>query len=249
MTRFSKLSASACMAAALSMTVAPAAAVELPAQAAGNAVPAQAQTGDVLAVNAEHHRYRRWRHRNRVDAGDVLTGVLILGGIAAIANSVSKPRRERSYPVRQPTSYPERRSERSSKSGQGIDRAVDMCLSEIERDVRVDNVDNVSRTGAGWTVTGTIYNGDAFTCRIDNEGRISSVDFGDQVATSAPVQDNQWDDERYRQARADLDASDQQAPTQPTQTAMVDEQPQGQQPAYPGGPIDGDIPAEEDLGG
>lgn len=246
MTRISKLSASACMAAALSMTVAPAAAVELPTQAVPNAAPVHARTGDVLAVNAEHYRYRRWRHRNRVDAGDVLTGVLILGGIAAIANSVSKPRRERSYPVRQPASYPERRSERSSNSGQGIDRAVDMCLSEIERDVRVDNVDNVSRTGAGWTVTGTIYNGDAFTCRIDNEGRISSVDFGGQVATSTPVQDNQWDDERYRQARADLDAAEQ---PEPVETAMADEQPLGPQPAYPGGPIDGDIPAEEELGG
>ncbi len=37
------------------------------------------------------------RHHDRVDAGDVLAGVLIIGGIAAVASAASKAARDRRY--------------------------------------------------------------------------------------------------------------------------------------------------------
>ena len=39
-----------------------------------------------------HHR-----HRDRVDAGDIIAGVLILGGIAAIASAASRYSRSRRW--------------------------------------------------------------------------------------------------------------------------------------------------------
>jgi len=243
MTRFRKISAAACTAAALSMAATPAIAADIPMNPAPTISVDGVAVWDADDQNAERHR--RYRHRrNRVDAGDVLAGVLIIGGIAAIASAATRNKRERSYPVNQPR-YRDSRGDTRSSGGQGIDGAVDMCLREIERDVRVNNVDNVNRSGEGWNVTGTIYNGDSFSCSIGNDGRVDSISYGGRVAVSnVPTEDRQWDDERYRQARQ---AADQQADE--PQTALVETEPTGPQPAYPGGPIDGDLEREGELGG
>ena len=108
-----------------------------------------------------------------------------------------------------------------------------MCVSKIERDVRVDTVDSVDRTGEGWRVTGSLYNGDRFTCRIGADGRVDDVDFGG-LAARAPIEDKQWSDDRYAAARADAERMG----SAPRATST------GSQPAYPGGPIDGDFEAE-----
>ena len=50
-------------------------------------------TGDAVTA----HGWRGYRHRDRVDAGDVLAGVLIIGGIAAIASAASNSSRNRDY--------------------------------------------------------------------------------------------------------------------------------------------------------
>ncbi|MCK0128031.1 hypothetical protein [Erythrobacter sp. F6033] len=246
-------------AAAAAMSATPASAAELPAAPAPSATSviftdfAQSRfdEGDVLA---EHHR--RWgRHRyrrNRVSAGDVLTGVLIIGGIAAIANASNKKDRTYREPdYRRTRDYDrdqDRRDTRRSNAGSGLESAVDQCVTRIERDVRVDSVDNVDRTAEGWTVTGALFNGNGFACQIGNDGRISDVNYGGFQAsgydaantTRARGDDRQWSDDRYTAARAKVQGQ-QRADATPEQL-----------PAYPGGPVPGDEypgDVDADLGG
>lgn len=218
-------------------------------------------------------RHRGWR-RNRVDAGDVLIGAAIIGGIAAIASSNNRRERERDVVVvrdndwREDTRrYDDRRADRRGGGASGLDSAVDQCLARIERDVRVDTVDNVERTGAGWMVSGALFNGSPFQCRIGNDGRIESVDFGGggfgggdwgaaPAAISAPRADGQWSDDRYASARAavggtarpDMAVSEASLPAVAASGAAM--------PAYPGGPVPGEeIPVsgpetiDGDIGG
>jgi hypothetical protein len=216
-------SASALVAAA-SMAAAPLAAAELP-RLAGHAVVATTAVFDADSVNADG--YRRWHHRDRVDAGDVIAGVLVLGTIAAVASAASKSRQDREYRYPQRYPAPDRPYDYRSGStdsryndGRGIDRAVDMCAREVERTARVDTVDGVDRNGDGWRVTGRLSNGDPFTCSIGNDGRIEGVDYGNRGA----VNDGQWSDDRYAAARQAQDAA---------------------APSYPGGPV-GDEAADDD---
>ena len=252
MAQHPRFAAIAGMAAAISMAATPVAAAELPTNTARTSAVFMPGVFDKDAENAERHRryrYRGYRHRNRVDAGDVLAGVLIIGGIAAIASAASKNSRDRRYRDRdyryrdyryrnQDYRYRERRGDSRYEGGRGIDNAVEMCVSQIERDVRVDTVDSVDRTGEGWRVTGSLYNGDRFTCRIGPDGRVDDVDFGGLAASTptprAPVEDKQWSDDRYAAAWQDADRAE---PAPSTVTTSP-------QPAYPGGPINGDV--EED---
>lgn len=221
----------AATAAAVAMLATPAAAAELPVSSQRSAYAAPAyDAGDDTA--ASHRRYRGW-HRNRVDAGDIITGIAIIGGIAAIANAANRNKRDR---------YDDRRyrPRSSSYSGSAIDRAVNACMREVERDVRVEGVENVSRAGDGWQVSGRLYNGESFTCSVGRDGRIDNVDFGSAGFSGVAVPaDAQWSDDSYAQARMRAGMAD---PRQ-ADAAM----PTGPQPAYPGGPIDGDI--ESDFGG
>lgn len=215
--------------------------------------------------------HRGWR-RDRVDAGDVLIGAAIIGGIVAIASSNN--RRERDVVVVRDNDwrydtrrYDDRRADRRGGGASGLDSAVDQCLARIERDVRVDTVDNVERTGAGWMVSGALFNGSPFRCRIGNDGRIDSVDFGAggfgggdrgaaPAAVSAPRNDGQWSDQRYASARAavggtvrpDMAVSGASLPAVAASGAAM--------PAYPGGPVPGEeIPVsgpetiDGDIGG
>lgn len=125
-----------------------------------------------------------WGHRHDgVDAGDVLAGVLILGGIAAIASAAGKAAKDRD--ARAPDRYPERDSgprygERDDRpvwtDSRGIDGAVDTCVAEIENGGnQVNSVDAANRAGDGWRVEGRTGNGRAFACTIDGQGRVRSV--------------------------------------------------------------------------
>jgi len=216
---------------------------------------------------------RGWR-RDRVDAGDVILGAVVIGGIAAILSSNNRRERERDVVIVERDAdfrdRDERRDDRRAAprgtGSAGLDNAVNMCLDRIERDVRVDAVDNVQRTGAGWQVTGSLFNGSGFTCRIGNDGRIETIDYSgsfgaadwrdDRQAAAVPAP-GQWDDARYASARAaeggtvrpDIAVSeaDMSAPVdiprRAASTAM---------PAYPGGPIPGEVIPEtidEDIGG
>lgn len=193
-----------------------------------------------IAYTHRHYRHHRYR-RDRVDAGDVLGGLLILGTIAAVASAASKnARRDRDYryPARYPGNPPG--NGYSPDGASGLDRAASMCVREIERDARVGEVDGVDRDAGGWRVTGSLYNGEGFTCRIGPDGRIQGVDYstGDprrsaDAGDGPDVEDVQYDDARYRSAWADLDTQ----PAARSQSSSL--------PAYPGGPVEGDLESDE----
>ncbi len=173
----------------------------------------------------------RWHgHRGGgIDAGDVLAGVLIIGGIAAIAGAASKSNRDRDYredsryPEPYRGSYPQERYEDRgnygdpgrSYNGGGIDNAVNMCTDQVERGrERVASVDNASRTGQGWQISGQLEQGGGFSCEIDNDGRIRDIDIGDGYSGSydegldyrssdqGAGGGDQWNDDDYARARA-----------------------------------------------
>jgi hypothetical protein len=141
----------------------------------------------------------RHHHRDRVDAGDVLTGILIIGGIAAIASAASNSNKrdrdrdrrrddDRRYPDEQyrrdsnadygQDNRPEwrERSNTSSSVGGGIDGAVNACIDEVARgSARVDGVETVNREGKGWRVQGQTIKGGDFVCSVDGSGRVTEV--------------------------------------------------------------------------
>lgn len=199
-----RFAAASALAAAFSLAATPAVAADLPPAPQGFATPYAAAPYDGDAENVQH-RWGRYRHRDRIDASDVLAGVLIIGGIAAIASAASKDRDERyRYPDTYPDERPGYRQGDWRDDGSGLDRAVDMCVEEIERGPeRVDTVDNASRTGEGWLVSGALDTGAGFSCRIDNNGRIRDIDLAGPRADYAPAgEDRQWSDDYYARARA-----------------------------------------------
>ncbi|MEL7446600.1 MAG: hypothetical protein AAGK02_12440 [Pseudomonadota bacterium] len=143
------------------------------------------------------------RDRNdKIDAGDVIAGALIIGGIAAIASAASKDR-DRHY--RHDTRYRDRGDYRGynnrgyyKNSRRGGSRvAVEKCVNAAERQARrfggfryadVTQIRDVDRTRNGYRVKGRIvvdgargygrnsYDRGRFTCWTDGYGR-PQVDF------------------------------------------------------------------------
>lgn len=195
--------------AALSMAATPAAAAPLPAT--GSPLFAKAPPG-LPADQTMNWGRRHHRHDNGIDAGDIFAGVLILGGIAAIASAASKndraaERYEEPYPY--PDDRPEYRGPEYSDSwGDGINNAVNACIGQVERGSdRVASVDNAARTTDGWRISGQMGEGGTFSCWIDNDGRIRNVDLGSNSygyddSYSGAAADRQWNDDAYAQARA-----------------------------------------------
>lgn len=114
---------------------------------------------------------RRWRGRNRgVDAGDILAGVLILGGIAAVASAATNSAR--------------RNGDDRYSYNDDVRSASDQCgaaaVAQTGLGARIERIDNVVRDGNGWRVEGLVgsrRNGvDSFTCGI-SYGRIDYVRF------------------------------------------------------------------------
>lgn len=130
-------------------------------------------------------------HRDRVDAGDVLTGILIIGGIAAIASAASSNNKKRDRYERRDESYPDNRDQRDysrdderpewqgqqgGEAGGDINGAINRCMSEVSRgSSRVQDVDSVAREGDGWRVMGSMTTGSSFSCAVDRDGRIRNV--------------------------------------------------------------------------
>ncbi len=226
MARISMPAAALGFAAAISTVATPAFAADFSLASARAAVPVAPVVGS-NDQNVQGYRWDRgrYRHRHRTSVGDVLTGVLILGGIAAVASAASRNDRSRDdYRYRDFRPY---RGDSRYDDARGIDNAVRICVDEIERDARVESVDGVDRTGAGWQVSGVLFDGAGFTCRIGADGRIDNVDYGRGDRYEASAQDGQWDADRYRSARARIDAH----------VPAVQDQPI---PAYPGGPLPGE---------
>lgn len=123
-------------------------------------------------------------HRSRVDVGDVLTGILIIGGIAAIANAASKNKRDRRDDDRRyPGDYPRDRAngygndnDQQWQQNGGVDDAVNRCTSEVSRgSERTASAESINRDGEGWRVQGRTGAGTEFTCSVDGNGRIRNV--------------------------------------------------------------------------
>lgn len=224
--------------AAVSLAATPAAAVELPVTS-HSPVEATSNYGPWVSVGIGGgwgwggSRGRHHRHRRGSTAGDILTGILILGTVAAVANAAKRAERERSYPHpdRYPRPYPDRRGDyhpdNRTDGPQGLEGAADMCLREVERNARAREVTRVERSANGWLVTGAMADGVAFSCSIGADGRIDRVDVGGRAQVLGDVgsdTDRQHDDERYRSARADIETGVEAAA----------------QPTYPGGPLPGE---------
>jgi hypothetical protein len=103
-------------------------------------------------------------HRDGIDAGDVIAGALIIGGIAAIATAASNGgnRNGRSY-----ASYDDGRRGYGDRSdyrdnGYGSRAAVDQCVRAAQRDAsrygwaRVTDVSSIDRVRGGYEVRGRI---------------------------------------------------------------------------------------------
>ena len=178
-----RLAAATAVAAAFSLSAIPASAAELPR------VTGQAQPWDPDALDVEgHHGHRGdWDDDWDIDGDDILTGVLILGGLAAIAGIANSSRHQQpSYPEPEPlpddAAFQPPAREDSYRSG-GMAQAVEVCVAEVE-DGRgaVSSVDRASRSGEGWFVAGEIDGGTPFSCWIDGAGRVTDIEAGDYSA-------------------------------------------------------------------
>ncbi|MEA3040371.1 MAG: hypothetical protein QOE79_2884 [Sphingomonadales bacterium] len=106
----------------------------------------------LLATSAAPAEARRWhRHRDDVDAGDVVTGAIVVGGIAAIANAITQGNREKQ------------------------DAAVDACAGEAENRLggRVADIGSVSKSKGYYTVEGQVEPPEggprqSFSCTVRN---------------------------------------------------------------------------------
>ncbi|WP_114520253.1 hypothetical protein [Altererythrobacter sp. ZODW24] len=159
------------------------------------------------------------RDNDRIDAGEVIAGALIIGGIAAVLSSSSKKNDGRYYDRRgyRDRDYRSRDDRRSRNYRRGGKRAaIQKCVNRAERRAirlgarRADVTDirDVERTRNGWKVKGRIavqsrnyrgnrnrgqgwdndyrgynrnrhsgYDSGKFTCRVNYNGRVNSVDF------------------------------------------------------------------------
>ena len=165
-------------------------AAPLPAKRGGAYLPPvmRAEAPGVPAARDHPGRWRGgwgggWRHRDDgISGGDVLAGLLVIGGIAAIAvaasNSDKRKREEaRDYPDNRYTPPRAQDSAPSAGGGSGsIDAAVDTCVAEVERGREpVDSVDSVTKAVDGWRIEGHLSGGKPFACRVGSDGRIGTL--------------------------------------------------------------------------
>jgi hypothetical protein len=114
--------------------------------------------GSMLAAPAEA-RGRWHRHHDDVDAGDVVAGAVVIGGIAAIASAIGEGNRQKQ------------------------DAAVDSCSREAESrlDGRVTDIAGVTKSKGYYTVDGAVEGGRSFRCTVRN-GSIYSFRTADDAA-------------------------------------------------------------------
>lgn len=122
---------------------------------------ATAAVGAMALAGATPVQARDRHHHDKIDAGDIIAGAVILGGIAAIASAASKNRDGYSYRDRD---Y--RHGDRYGYDyGRGSARkAVERCVRAVERDARragyrfadVTEIRDVDRERRGWEVKGRL---------------------------------------------------------------------------------------------
>ncbi len=196
MTRFSKFAGATAALAVTASSFSPAMAAVTSAESA-SPMPSRIvdvtvwQESDTIAEHRRHRRHRHYRHRRGgVDAGDVIAGVLILGGIAAIADAASKnnrrERRDERYDPRYEPRYEPREEPRYNDSGE-LNRVADQCAMAAEqragRDARVERISTVARDGNGWRVDGVVDTGrgsETFQCGV-SDGRVDYIQMDEPV--------------------------------------------------------------------
>lgn len=142
-----------------------------------------ATTAMLLVSTAATARPGDWRHgRDRIDAGDVIAGALIIGGIAAIASAASNDRDDRRYRYRDGDARYDRGygDYGHYNNGYGSRTAVDQCVRAAQSEAR----------RFGWA-------------RVTDVTRIDRINGGYEVRGRVVVQDRQWDG--WRGARGGWD--------------------------------------------
>lgn len=100
------------------------------------------------------------RHHDGIDAGDVIAGALVIGGIAAIASAASSNGRGRGYGSSR--GY-DRYDGGYNNNGYGSRTAVDQCVRAAQREAsryggwaRVTDVSSIDRVRGGYEVRGRL---------------------------------------------------------------------------------------------
>ena len=169
----------------------------------------------------DHRRWRRYRHGDGIDGGDVLGGLLIIGAVAAAAAAIDKDKQERrqrtegrDYPYRdgaygdRPYDYRDGEAardygrDRYDQDPRAADRAVEACSAEAARTGRVDEIFDVQKIDGEWRVKGDFSNGREFECTVDASGR-AYVGLGDHAALDNDDGPTAELDDRYSTGRSD----------------------------------------------
>ncbi|MFN4135730.1 MAG: hypothetical protein ACK4G2_08765 [Novosphingobium sp.] len=134
---------------------------------------------------------RGWhRDRGGIDGGDVLLGLLLIGGIAAIAASADNANRDRrrerdgddGYRYRDEVPsrsdpraggwQPQARDDAARPALRDIDDAVDRCVAEASAKGEVADIYSAARSADGFRVSGALANGDGFSCDVSAQGGV-----------------------------------------------------------------------------
>jgi hypothetical protein len=125
-----------------------------------------AATAAMVAAASPAQARDRYRDNDRIDAGDVIAGALIIGGIAAIASAGSNhgyrdyDRYDRRYGDDRYDSYRENRWD--NDYGYGSRQAVDQCVRAAQRDAsrygraRITDVTDIERVRGGYKIRGRL---------------------------------------------------------------------------------------------
>lgn len=216
----------------------------LPAQAAQTHAPVAGAVGHWSAADETVHGWRsrggwggyyggNWGRHGHVRGGDVLAGILIVGGALAVVKAIenSNDRRYRAnYPDRdyrdrdyrypdyrdRDTRYPDYRdngrdyrdprdSRYDGDPRRGIDGAIEDCVGEVQRDSRVATVDTAERNEDGWRVAGDLARGGRYSCKFGNDGRVRDIDIdmGRSSSRDEPAYEARRDDDRAYEVRRD----------------------------------------------
>jgi hypothetical protein len=150
----------------------------------------------VLAGDRGGHHRRH--HDGGVDAGDIFAGLLILGGIAAIASAASSDKdKSRDDEYRYRTPEPEGRGWQQPQgwgAGQAMNDAVASCARAAGREDEVSDIYGAQRTGDGYQVSGQLANGRDFACTTGSGGEVRDLIIdGREVVSAGQGYDDRYD--------------------------------------------------------
>ena len=136
----------------------------------------------LVAVTAVSPADARHRDNDGIDLGDVITGVAVIGGIAAIASAIGRDGDRYGYDSRY-------------RNRDGYSAAVQACGYEAERHGRGRvSITDVDRRNNGYRVRGVIDGGGGYDDRYgrydDRYGRYDRGDSYDRTAFTCTVRHN-----------------------------------------------------------